>query len=369
MPVLHLFNPGHDEALAAATPFYTATSAARQLAADLAALPAWWGSEGDAVLVPADRAFPAELCGCRLTAAPCWDAVSRIEPWGWDAPLVHTLRRRGAPERLLPSPDALDRIRALSSRHTAVTLLQEVRRDVPHATIGLSEWCSSMADVRDFLRHHPDAILKAPWSSSGRGVFRLTSQSPEPYFRRAERILRQQGGLAAEPRYERLHDLALEYTATPDGVRYEGLSLFRTTSAGLYDGNIVAPDARLLSLLPPELHRPLADVRDSLGRHLTALLAGRYEGPLGVDLMIVRGPAGESLLHPCVEVNLRRTMGHVALALRRRLTPDMPAAVFALRPVSSLSSSSEVLTPCAANVTAAFEPLDAVPICLSEPGE
>jgi hypothetical protein len=39
-----------------------------------------------------------------------------------------------------------------------------------------------------------------------------------------------------------------------------------------------------------------------------------------VDMMIVVTDEGEYLLHPCVEINLRRTMGHVALALGNRLS-------------------------------------------------
>ena len=42
----------------------------------------------------------------------------------------------------------------------------------------------------------------------------------------------------------------------------------------------------------------------------------KYQGPLGVDMMIVAGAEGQGfLLHPCVEINLRRTMGHVALSI------------------------------------------------------
>ena len=36
-----------------------------------------------------------------------------------------------------------------------------------------------------------------------------------------------------------------------------------------------------------------------------------------MDMMIVRG----GLLHPCVEINLRNTMGHVALILEQRYNP------------------------------------------------
>ena len=56
-----------------------------------------------------------------------------------------------------------------------------------------------------------------------------------------------------------------------------------------------------------------------------------HKGPFGVDMMVVcdgekydkgKAPASDSTLrlHPCVEINLRRTMGHVALAI----SPDKP---------------------------------------------
>ena len=50
--------------------------------------------------------------------------------------------------------------------------------------------------------------------------------------------------------------------------------------------------------------------------NLSAMLSGRYVGELGVDMMAVAGTEGDRfLLHPCVEINLRRTMGHLALSL------------------------------------------------------
>ena len=47
-----------------------------------------------------------------------------------------------------------------------------------------------------------------------------------------------------------------------------------------------------------------------------SLFKGKYVGPFGIDMMVVRVEDREELcIHPCVELNLRRTMGHVALAL------------------------------------------------------
>ena len=49
---------------------------------------------------------------------------------------------------------------------------------------------------------------------------------------------------------------------------------------------------------------------------LSPLLRNIYKGEFGVDMMIVSAPGHEGfLLHPCVEINFRMTMGHVALAL------------------------------------------------------
>jgi hypothetical protein len=43
---------------------------------------------------------------------------------------------------------------------------------------------------------------------------------------------------------------------------------------------------------------------------------GKYQGPFGIDMMVVSTADKDGfLLHPCVEINLRRTMGHVALAI------------------------------------------------------
>ena len=54
----------------------------------------------------------------------------------------------------------------------------------------------------------------------------------------------------------------------------------------------------------------------------TKIIAGKYSGPFGVDMMIISNPSGDSsqkqfYVNPCVEINLRRTMGHAALALTK----------------------------------------------------
>ena len=50
-------------------------------------------------------------------------------------------------------------------------------------------------------------------------------------------------------------------------------------------------------------------VQEKICQETAQLFHGRYRGHFGIDTMVCGG------LHPCVEINLRRTMGHVALAL------------------------------------------------------
>ena len=131
-----------------------------------------------------------------------------------------------------------------------------------------------------------------------------------------------------EPYYHKVKDFAMEFSSDGEGtLTFEGLSLFHTQN-GAYTGNLLLTGREALSRLShfvdPAL---LTAVRARITETLGPLLSGRYRGPVGVDMMVCSAQSGAEdspeprtpLLHPCVEVNLRRTMGHVALALERRL--------------------------------------------------
>lgn len=53
-------------------------------------------------------------------------------------------------------------------------------------------------------------------------------------------------------------------------------------------------------------------------KELSSELAGKYTGPLGVDMLITDNHA----VHPMVEINLRRTMGHVAIDMYKLMKSD-----------------------------------------------
>ena len=310
---LHLFNPSHDEALAFGAATYCPGSAARRMSELLWDLPRWWKEEGDEILrLPPDGSL-------RGVKSPDWGRVERIMPWGWDAHIVRLLQRLGAPAHLLPATADLERWRQLSSRRTTVLMLKHLRTSIANDSAlqfmlpADSWWCTTSEDLnRAVTCTGGAAFMKAPWSCSGRGVWRCEGTGDVRAFRRAEATLQRQGAVEVEPAYERVADLAMEYECQADGsLRFEGLSFFDTSATGSYQGNMVAAQEEIAARIAgygicsvPQLQTTQAVVAYALHQ----VLGGGYCGPLGVDMMLT--PHG---LHPCVEVNLRMTMGRVAI--------------------------------------------------------
>ena len=322
MATLHIFNPEHDIALASNLINFTAPHAGRQLRADLCFLPALWAAEGDFVLVEdvdyAVRAFRRTTRGCtclvefvtksQLTNLP----MDAVEPWGWDAALRHQLLRAGVDEALLPTESAIAEIRQLSHRQTSAALLRQLQGE---GLIGESLLCESEETVMHQLSLHPRLVLKAPWSSSGRGIRFIEGELNDYHRGWLRNLLASQGGVMAEPYYQKVKDFGMEFEVTDEGIRYLGLSLFHTAN-GAYTGNILATEQTKREMMSRYVSLDLLDtIQQKICRTLSL---GNYRGPFGIDMMIVHHPSPithHPLLHPCVEINLRRTMGHVALAL------------------------------------------------------
>lgn len=339
MMTVHIFNPEHDLALAANLSNFTAPHAGRQLRHDLGFLPALWAGTDDVVLT--DDAEQAERMmrkvaiaarkqlGLRVGCTPQWvsaakpsDTLCRAEsvsPWGWDAALVARLRRLGVADACLPDDGWLSDLRDLSHRRTAARLLPLLGECGDTIVRTAPTECHTQEEVDEALQRYGRAVVKAPWSSSGRGIrFVGPDRLPQAFGGWLRHVLAQQGSVMVEPYYNKVKDFGMEFTAQADGTLvYDGLSLFHTQN-GAYTGNILATEAAKRDMMSRYVSPDLLDkVKESICRCLPPLLQGRYQGPLGVDMMVCAGPVSSEtfLLHPCVEVNLRRTMGHVALAL------------------------------------------------------
>ena len=330
---LHIFNPEHDIALASNLANFTAPHAGRQLRENLGFLPALWAADGDAVLVDdvasaerlwnvTDKKFKnvtikqlknrsqKEVTFITGKQSMDFSQMTAVDVWGWDRALKASLQRKGVDASLLPSDDYIERVRQLSHRRTAAQLLPRLRQE---GTVGEAFECSTIDDVNLLLNNYGHVVVKAPWSSSGRGVRFVEADNLQPNFGSwLHNLLLRQGSVMVEPYYHKVKDFAMEFSADGKGhIRYEGLSLFHTAN-GAYVGNILATEQTKRDMLSRYVSLSLIDsICETI---VDYLYLEDYCGPLGIDMMVVR-ENDRLLLHPCVEINLRRTMGHVALTL------------------------------------------------------
>ena len=340
---LFLFNPDNDLSLANGDVNFIPPRSARIMASNLSALPMWWADEGDAVCVSSisEADVVRKMWQDRLPKLHWWTecsdyAVDTVCPWGWNPMLRHKLLRSGLPSNVLLTDEQMDSYRELSGRQTAVRLLADFNQyaagnqGVEQALCcGTSVLCHTETEAKDAVERHPQTMLKAPWSGSGKGLRFGRGEWASPLSGWGRNVLREQGALVVEPFYDKAADLAMEFHSDGRGtVVYCGLSLFTTNVQGAYQGNVVAKESvketRLFKFVPESLFRM---VQRYLLEWLSVEVGSIYSGFLGVDMMVCYSEKSSTgyALHPCVEINLRMTMGMVSVLLGRYLAPDSEA--------------------------------------------
>lgn len=288
---IHYFNPGYELSAKRGQAHYTPTKPVRQLRHDLATLPIYYAAAGEGVLVPEN--LPTELRTEQMVSRA--EAGDRIVPWG------------AAPE-VLGIGYETEVMHRLASRERSLELWRKLYEPSLFGSMMPPRRISEESEVPKEGRW----VAKLDFSSSGRGVFfpRSTEELQE--------MLRRHQELYLEPWLDRVADRGYEFVRHPDGgIEYVGVHLF-TTGQGRYGASLIAPREVVLE----QLHRqPTTPTHEQYVAHLLERLRGYdfhgYAGPFGIDTVVWRD--GDHLrLAPSVEINLRRTMGHVALELSRR---------------------------------------------------
>ena len=329
----HYFNPDHEIALAMNAGRYSVPLAARRMRERYDYLPALWARTADTVIVDDVKTAQERYAAVELAmrSQPTFITLSQlpemiegkriidIQPWGWDRAMWQTLRDAGVKEEYMPTVRQLNKIRDLSHRALAIKLLDELKNY--EGVTGFSRLCDTYEEALLFIDRNKDVHIKSPWSCSGRGVKHICAETvTENELQWIANTIEKQHSVAAELTCRKVLDFAVLFVAQNNGrVKFHGLSVFQTTNSS-YSGNILASDKEKKDMIckyisPALLHA----VTMKIEQFMTEQIGGAYKGPLGVDMMVCESAKeGEYLLNPCVEINLRRTMGHVALALARR---------------------------------------------------
>lgn len=321
-------NIGHEVALEAGDPLhYTPPRLIRQMRSALWSLPLWavpaWLDGASRWVHPFSESLSPYLTDRELSHIAKGDVGdSELMLWGHERSLAHSITKqyglRGGeacselPQELMPCWT-----RAASARFF------EKYSSVP--------WRSRVAmitqveELAKLLTQGP-CLVKLPYSSSGRGLWRI-NQLDSQLEGTLRKLLQRHGTLLVEPLLDKLQDYGAEYYIDEAGeVQFVGLCAFETDGQGRYLESLCqAPEETLQQLTeslsdPDELTQTLAQHRAYLSREV----APYYHGGVGIDLLTYRPDevSSRTALHPWVEINLRYTMGHYALDLYRERVPQ-----------------------------------------------
>jgi hypothetical protein len=326
---------------------YTPPFSVRKMTEDLAFLPAWYAEEGDRVLInretfcPFSSWLPETL---RPPALPLTRKTIRdnrhtlppmeAAPWGMSRSAVALFDELKRTYGLsVDIPPWKDEYAGLTSRRTAAGCLAGIRQLLPGTAFPPQPvFFSEMEELDSYLLEHPGSfVLKMPYSSSGRGLLWLEGKPPgDKERKRIEKILRKQKEISLEYALDKEMDFALEFYSDGKGnVRYEGLSLFHTDRRGAYRGNRLQAQTALWKQLQPYAGKATADrIRQTVAHVLAATFGPRYAGYIGVDMLVYKNKDASFGIHPCIEINLRYTMGMAAIRIFRNCMDSSATGMF-----------------------------------------
>lgn len=331
---LYIFNPDCELSIAHGGRFYTPSSNVVRMAEDLAFLPAFLGNTRDYVLVKKlpDEEFKASVCRalnlkCKAVKESDIEISKdlRGEPWGLGPKVCHQLALWGLGEEWKPEQkEWYSRKTAREGLCRLVDVLPFVESDI------LPQICYSVQEIERAISEER-FLVKAPWSSSGKGLLALESTVGVKEKEWISGMLRRQGYLMLEKRLDKVEDFAMEFYAGKQGIGFIGWSAFTTGDHGEYKGNYIGPQEKIEQALKKQVGEESIELlKQELPRMLDRIFPF-YQGHLGVDMMLYKNQDGVLCIQPCVEINLRYNMGIVALFFHRNFVTDGSEGEFSIR--------------------------------------
>ena len=346
LPDIYIFNPTCEMAIANGTKAWQPNKMLCRFEEDLALLPAYMAKKTDWVIVkklPSDffikqlrkQGFqlPQLLLVADMLSKETVDTPKgKLNPWGWSPALYHKFKEWGDSfceqfkKSVMRNWNPI--FKELYSRETALRALSLLDEQFPELQINcfLPKVCSSEQEINTQLDIHHNIILKAPWSSSGRGIQTLSGKIDRSVLQWSKGVLRQQKALMVEPLLNKSLDYAYQFEVKNRKATFLDKSWFFTDKKGKYQGNWLSCPKYIVDSDEYALIKSYDEkIIPALSSILTEIFGNSYEGYLGVDAMVFRNKRGVLSLHPCVEINVRCNMGILAMELDKQFGSEFNA--------------------------------------------
>jgi hypothetical protein len=297
--------------------------------------------------------YAAKEDGVAVTALPDAKYLERLKSQGIQLPRLHLLSTKEVlAYSTLEDWGASPAIATWSKAHQLPYLrpTKECVREVNSKQFSFmhgdklpgSTLLHSTQETIQWIHLHPGPkVLKTCFGMSGKGHLVIDGEhsvSEEKLTRFLEKEWQAQRPILAEPWVKRTLDFSTQWIITPEKkIEYLGPTLCENDSHGRHLGNRVGNPETLFGKALPFLEEHKRKVLEILP--LMAMLG--YFGHVGIDAMVYTLPSTHNTLHlqPIVEINARKTMGWVALALQALHFPDRELML------SYLSSKEEGFLP------------------------
>ncbi|MFW6309677.1 MAG: hypothetical protein ACOC1D_01130 [Prolixibacteraceae bacterium] len=341
LPDVYYFNPTCEYAVANGNKSWQPNRLLQKMEEDLCLLPQYLAQPEDVILVKKmpDEKFLNSLrsVGIQVPELVLLPDVltdknflnrpkNKLLPWGW-SPAVHHLldplkNSCSADFKHSPVASWKNQQRELYSKKFALKILKQVLRELnsevllpQHLIAGV---CKSRSDFERLLSRWGKIMVKAPWSSSGRGLQPVTKTPVHPkVWEKLMGIVNEQGYAVTEPLLNKKLDMAFQFEMLKGKVTFKGTSYFQTDSKGQYQKNFLNGLPKFLAEETGTFARKANElIIPSLINNIEkSELAKNYEGYFGVDTLIFSDEKNRLRINPCLEINVRQNMGLLSLNL------------------------------------------------------
>ncbi len=340
---VYYFNPTCELAIANGSFSYMPPRLLRKFENDCSVLPFVFGKSSDFVLtekIPSgdfinkltDAGFEMpEFCSLNELISGKTESIGSIFPWGW-SPASHfilkDLKAKCSDEfRESPVFKWTDEHKTLFERITSLQYLEDFLAQntldffIEPKMIGKK--VTSIGEIDELLKRQNSLALKAPLSSSGRGIQIIR----KPTLNNSNRqwitgILNQQKYMIAEPFLDKEVDFSFQFKITEKSEpEYLGYSVFETNTNGQYKSTFIHPEIESFGVSDfsgktEEMIRLTAELlREALKNTVYTKL---HRGFLGIDAMIYRDKEGLKI-QPCIEINSRMNMGILTMFIEKKI--------------------------------------------------
>ncbi|MFC0878505.1 hypothetical protein ACE01N_18065 [Saccharicrinis sp. FJH2] len=337
---IYYFNPTAEMAVANGIFSYQPPALLQSFERDMASVMLYFAGKSDVVLIHQhpNESFLDKIRSIKpdlpefMTMNQLIDSGRKFDelvPWGWSPVVYKTLEsvfpllKDNFKQSAFYTWD--QQYKTYYSRMTSAKVLEQICNE---STRGVGEFamlkatqCFRTSDVQYLLSENGKLVIKAPFSSSGRGLQMLRKHHlNNSNIAWINSILEKQEFVMAENLHHKIADLSFHFKLKNNmEPEYLGTVYFDTNSNGQFSGCF-------LDNHPENTINKITELFIENGGIKIMAAAIRkyfknYEGFLGVDAMIIE-QSGHLLLHPCVEINPRFTMGLLTLRIRKNIGSD-----------------------------------------------